>query len=621
MWRFVSFHIRLIIYYLFLFALLRIVFLVDAHKYFDTAPLSEILYCFRSALKLDLATVAYFISPSLLLILIACISRKAWMNKVIDYFHLAVTMLYAGLAVSEVLLYREWQAKIGYDSLKHFANLSEVIKTPSLSMVLYFTIGTGIVFFLFRWLYRKFVATDLRFQEYRRSVTFYLAVALIFLASAALSVITMRGGLNRFPIGMGVAYYSSKSTLNDGATNVLWHTIYSLLHTSEYDRLQPFIDNNPAADDFFDLYQAPPDTFPSILSTRQPNIVFLILESWSADVCLTKGRDSLIAPYFNRMIGDGLYFSNCYAIGHVSDQGVPASLGALPVIPAFSMLTGKQQVGELPCITDELKSRNYFSGFLYGGQLDYGNIRGYVFKKGFDEVMDVQHFPAGTEKTALGVPDLPLYRQLLANINQARSPFFYCGYNISTHSPYDVPVDYKLGVGGVNAPFINTIHYGDSSLHVFFEEAKKMPWYANTLFVLVADHSHESQIIRVKEDKDRYKIPLLLYGPALKPDYRGKIEEKIISQLDVTGLLLSQLGFDYRKRYPFTRNPLQPNHREIAFYNYPGGSGIVVPGAFVTRDINNKNEKAGLLGDTTRLRLYNDIEKYLNKAARYLREQ
>lgn len=621
MWRFVSFHIRLVIYYLFLFALLRAVFLIDAHKYFDAAPLPEILYCFRSALKLDLATAAYFISPSLLLIFIACISRKAWMNKVIDYFHLAVTMLYAGLAVSEVLLYREWQAKIGYDSLKHFANLSEVIKTPSLSMVLYFTIGTCIVFFVFRWLYRKFVATDLRFQEYRRSAAFYLAVTLIFLTSVALSVITMRGGLNRFPIGMGVAYYSSKSTLNDAATNVLWHAIYSLLHTSGYDRLQPFIDNKPAGDDFFDFYQAPPDTFPSILDTRQPNIVFLILESWPADVCLTKGRDSLIAPYFNRMIADGLYFSNCYAIGHVSDQGVPASLGALPVIPAFSMLTGKQQVGELPCITDELKSRNYFSGFLYGGQLDYGNIRGYVFKKGFDEVMDVQHFPAGTEKTALGVPDLLLYRQLLTNINQARSPFFYCGYNISTHSPYDVPVDYRLGVGGVNAPFINTIHYGDSSLHIFFEEAKKMPWYANTLFVMIADHSHESQIIRVKEDKDRYKIPFLLYGPALKPDYRGKIEEKIISQLDVTGLLLSQLGFDYRTRYPFTRNPLQPNHRQIAFYNYPGGSGIVTPGAFVTKDINNKNEKNGLLRDTARLHLYNDIEKYLNKAACYLREQ
>jgi hypothetical protein len=73
----------------------------------------------------------------LLLILFTVFSNKAIFNTIIRYLHLFITLIYSGLSVSEILLYREWQAKIGYDSLRHFANVSEVIKTPSISMALF----------------------------------------------------------------------------------------------------------------------------------------------------------------------------------------------------------------------------------------------------------------------------------------------------------------------------------------------------------------------------------------------------------------------------------------------------------------------------------------------------
>ncbi len=221
----------------------------------------------------------------------------------------------------------------------------------------------------------------------------------------------------------------------------------------------------------------------------------------------------------------------------------------------------------------------------------------------------------------MGVPDLPLYMELLSKLNSARQPFFYCGYNISTHSPYDVPVDYGLGIGGENAAFINTIHYGDSSLSVFFKEAEKQPWFDNTLFVFVADHSHESQIIRVREDKDRYRIPLLLYGPVLRPEFCGMDIQKVVSQLDLTGLLLSQLGLEYRGKYPFTRNPLQSDFKEMAFYNFPGGSGIVTPNSWLTRNLNDPKERERIGSDTLKAALYGDIGRYLHKASIYLKDR
>ncbi len=600
---------------------MRALFLFDAHKYFTSTKLPEILHCFVSAVELDIATASYLILPGLLFSFIWLITNLRIFKNITFFYHLLLTLFYIGLAISEIYLYREWQSKIGYDSLKHFAHFSEVIKTPSVSMLLGFIIGTTIIFISFKWIFKRWVFIDLSYKPHPTPASFYLFSTLLYLTFTACFVIGMRGGLNRFPIGMGAAYYSSKSALNDGATNVLWHAVYSLLNTSEFDRLQPFIDNKPDKEDFFTLYNSPPDTFPGILKTIKPNIIFLLLESWPADVCLTIGRDSLIAPHFNKLIKKGFYFSNCYAIGHVSDQGVPATLGALPVIPAFSPLTGKQLVGELPCIVDELKAKGYYTGFLYGGQLDYGNIRSYVYKKGFDKIADVQNFPPGTEKTALGVPDLPMYKHLLSEISQIPQPFMYCGYTISSHSPYDVPVDYKLGIGGISEPFINTVHYADSAIHVFIENAKKQPWYENTLFVMVADHSHESQIVRVKEDKERYKIPLLLFGPALKQQYEGTNFDKVMSQLDIIGLLYGQMKIPYEKKYPFTRNPLKANAPEIVFYNFPGGSGIISNQGTLTKDLNYEGKNTKDLKDPkTEKSMIEWVDKYLYEAAVYLKK-
>ena len=621
MLKFIGFQLKLIFYYLLLFALMRSLFLWDTHKYFVSASFGEIMKCYSSAFKLDVVTSAYFIMPGLIFTTIWYATGWSIMKHINRIFHQILTIIYIGLGISEIYLYREWQAKIGYDSMKHFANISEVLKTPSISMFLGFTIGTATIFLLFRWIYNKWIYTDLGSSTEKRNILFFAKSLLLYLVLSTIFFITMRGGLNRFPIGMGAAYYSNKSALNDAATNVIWHAIYSFLHTSEYDRLHPFLENPKKNQGFLKTYDSPQDTFPRILNTATPNIVFMILESWPADVCLPTGRDSLIAPNFNQLIKDGFYFSDCYAIGHVSDQGIPAILGALPVIPAFSPLTGKQLVGDLPCVVDEFKARNYYTGFLYGGQLDYGNIRGYVYKKGFDKVEDVQNFPTGTKKTALGVPDLPLYEKLLTDLTAARQPFMYCGYNISSHSPYDVPVDYKLGIGGISEPFINTIHYSDSSLNVFFTEAKKQPWFDNTLFILVADHSHESQIVRVKEDKDRYKIPLLLYGPAIKTAYRGVKIESIMSQLDIIGLLYSQLGIPFEKKYPFTRNPLKKNPPEIAFYNFPGGSGVVTKEGFLTKDLNYAGRNTSVLNNPKdEEKFVAWVDKYLYAAAVYLKD-
>lgn len=154
---------------------MRSLFLWDTHKYFVSASFGEIMKCYSSAFKLDVVTSAYFIMPGLLITTIWYASDWNIMKHINRIFHQILTITYIGLGISEIYLYREWQAKIGYDSMKHFANISEVLKTPSISMFLGFTIGTATIFLLFRWIYNKWIYTDLGSSTEKRNILFLLS--------------------------------------------------------------------------------------------------------------------------------------------------------------------------------------------------------------------------------------------------------------------------------------------------------------------------------------------------------------------------------------------------------------------------------------------------------------
>ena len=113
----------------------------------------------------------------------------------------------------------------------------------------------------------------------------------------------------------------------------------------------------------------------------------------------------------------------------------------------------------------------------------------------------------------------------------------------------------------------------------------------------------------------------MLYGPAIKSAYTGVKIESIMSQLDIIGLLYSQLGIPFEKKYPFTRNPLKKNPPEIAFYNFPGGSGVVIKEGFLTKDLNYAGRNTSVLNNPKdEEKFVAWVDKYLYAAALYLKD-
>jgi phosphoglycerol transferase MdoB-like AlkP superfamily enzyme len=130
--------------------------------------------------------------------------------------------------------------------------------------------------------------------------------------------------------------------------------------------------------------------------------------------------------------------------------------------------------------------------------------------------------------------------------------------------------------------YINSIIYSDEALKQFFEGAKKQSWYKNTLFVLVADHSHASHKELNVYDAEYHRIPLILFGEVIKPECRGTNADHVFSHTDITHTLLKQMDLtEESKQYVWGKNMFNPYVKPFAFYCCYSGSGFIDDRGFV----------------------------------------
>ena len=133
------------------------------------------------------------------------------------------------------------------------------------------------------------------------------------------------------------------------------------------------------------------------------------------------------------------------------------------------------------------------------------------------------------------------FLQFSANsINIKKQPFFATIFTLTSHHPYDVPKRYKSKFNEGLLPIEKSISYSDFALKKFFETAKKMTWYKNTLFVLTADHTGVSNDPYYTNIIGNYSIPLIYFMPDGK--LKG-VDSTITQQIDIMPSVLDLLNF------------------------------------------------------------------------------
>ncbi|CRN02012.1 Lipoteichoic acid synthase 2 [Pseudomonas sp. 34 E 7] len=289
---------------------------------------------------------------------------------------------------------------------------------------------------------------------------------------------------------------------------------------------------------------------------RKPNIVLVTIESFSAKYMGSNGDERNLTPNLDALRQQSLYFNNFYATGTRTDRGLEAITLAIPPTPGRSIVKRIGRESGFASLGQQLGAVGYDSVFVYGGRGYFDNMNAFFSGNGY-RVVDQSSVPESqiSFKNAWGMADEDLYRQTLnlADADYARQqPFLLQLMTTSNHRPYTYPdgrIDIKSGNGRDGA-----VKYTDYAIGQFLDAARQKPWFDNTIFVFVADHTAGSA---GKEDLPiaNYQIPLFIYAPKL---IEARETAQLASQIDLAPTLLGLINLSYESTF-FGRNLLQDN--------------------------------------------------------------
>jgi phosphoglycerol transferase MdoB-like AlkP superfamily enzyme len=287
---------------------------------------------------------------------------------------------------------------------------------------------------------------------------------------------------------------------------------------------------------------------------RKPNIILVTLESFSAKYMGSNGHPENLTPNLDALRSQSLYFNNFYATGTRTDRGLEAITLSIPPTPGRSIVKRIGREGGYASLGQQLTAIGYDAVYVYGGRGYFDNMNAFFSGNGY-RIVDQSSVDENeiSFKNAWGMADEDLYRQaikLADTDHAAQKPFFLQLMTTSNHRPYTYPdgrIDLPSGDGREGA-----VKYTDYAIAQFLRQAKEKPWFDNTLFVIVADHTAGSA---GKEDLpvNNYQIPLWIYAPKM---IEPQENPQLASQIDLAPTLLGLLNLSYTSTF-FGRDLLQ----------------------------------------------------------------
>lgn len=336
----------------------------------------------------------------------------------------------------------------------------------------------------------------------------------------------------------------------------------------------------------------------------------IIMESFSSHLMTELGGEPDIAPNLDSISREGVLFTNFYANSFRTDRGLVAVLSGYPAQPTTSIMKYPRKTQSLPAIASALAENGYTPQYYYGGDADFTNMRSYLMASGFERIVSDVDFPVSKRLSKWGAHDdevfKRLYNDMAADTAQGKRKFRVVQTS-SSHEPFEVPYR-RLANDRLNA-----FAFTDSIIGDFIRRFKELPQWQNTLVVLVPDHlgAYPENIDNLTPE--RYRIPLILTGGAVKSPRRI---DAYGSQQDIAATLLAQLGVEHSD-FVFSKDVLDTKAPHFAFFTVPDAMGIADSCGTVIYD-NVSGKVAFAEGDTAGIRrraeaylqkLYDDLSK------------
>jgi phosphoglycerol transferase MdoB-like AlkP superfamily enzyme len=543
----VVFPLRLCIFWLAFFALFRLWFVLWFRQEWSHDAPMLVWSAFWHALPLDCSMAGYLlVVPVLLWAIGIAVGLPAYYfaEQVIFFFNLLIIIVLIGVFGANVFIYKEWHTLLNNRAL-------EYIKTPSAlfdSMSGPFVLGALLLYAGAIWVvYRGYLFVVGR-KVFRVSSRLWALPALpLWLGLLALAI---RGGIGVMPINESAVYYSPHIFDNHAATNTAWHLAHCKLEARSTEHRYRYMTDQEAKWPVYQLFgntvpdSSRPMRFFSTPDTAQLNVVFIIMESMTAQVVASLHGEKDVCPNLEKLIQQGILFSNCYGSGYRTDQGIVSVLAGYPAQPDQSIILLEDKAAKLQSLSKTLQQVGYSTAFFYGGELTFANIGSWLSQQQFEKIISEKDFSGHEITQRWGVDDEKLLQRAVLEINQLRQPFFAAAMTLSLHPPYDVPYTSQWQGNADREKFLNSAAFADHAVGAFFESARQQPWYDQTLFVLVADHG-SSQPGGVGQDNPVSRhIPLIMFGKPLLPQWQGKKIDMFCNHHDIPDTVKRMLGVE-----------------------------------------------------------------------------
>ena len=242
------------------------------------------------------------------------------------------------------------------------------------------------------------------------------------------------------------------------------------------------------------------------------NLVIILEESLGAEYVGCLGGLPL-TPNIDRLSKEGLLFTNLYSTGTRTVRGIEAVISGFPPTPGESAVKLGLSQSNFFTIAELLSRSGYATEFIYGGRKSFDNMSAFFLGNGIHKIYDRKCFDKTIFEATWGVADEDVFKKAHEVFKtHGTNPFFSLILTTSNHSPFDFPDGRIELCEKPKETHLNAVKYADYALEEFFEAAKKEPYYKNTLFLIIADHS--TRLERTGSDT-RQKIPHS--GPADRP--------------------------------------------------------------------------------------------------------
>ena len=530
---------------------------------------TDMLQVIGHGLSLDLSTSLYIIAVPFLLVAASLWLRiPKWCFRI--YYAFAAVLLSLAF-VADTSLYEFWQFKLDASCLSYLETPTEAMASVSTGYILLRLLCLMILVGGIYWVYDKltppFQRLASKIQKFSASLATLLLIPLI--------IIGIRGGLDESTTNIGQVYYSQNQFLNHSAVNPVFSFFASFEKTATNNVTYHFMEDKACELIVSELYNTKSVGIDTLLTTQQPNIIVILLESCGGQFTEISGRTD-ITPNLNRLAHEGIYFTNCYANSWRTDRGTLCTWSGYPSFPTMSVMKMPSKSRSLPNIARTLQQeRGYSTHYLYGGDINFTNMRSYLVAGGFSDLTWKDDYTKEEQTSAKwGVRDDITFQTLTELTQTMRQPFLIGYSTLSSHVPWDVPIHH------FDDEVLNAFYYLDQCVGNFIQQLRQSDLWDNTLVIMLPDHG----IVYAGLDESNpllNHIPMLWVGGAIKQPRRI---EQVCNQTDLPATLLGQLGIAHDE-YTFSRDVLSVTYKNpFAIHTYDDGYTIIDSASFVNYD-------------------------------------